>query len=62
MLIDLGDPRAFFTEEYLSKCSALLSFQVSSRECRNSYFGAVLGFRIVGFSVNHFILWLGTLF
>ncbi|KAF3551281.1 hypothetical protein DY000_02007412 [Brassica cretica] len=41
-------PRASLTE-YLSKYSALLSFQVSSRKCRSSHLDVVLALRVFGF-------------
>ena len=59
-MIDFGGPRASLAE-YLSKYSALLSFQVSLRKCRSSRLGVVCGSSGVWFSLSYFILILGDL-
>ncbi|KAF3598392.1 hypothetical protein F2Q69_00035838 [Brassica cretica] len=46
LVIDIGDPRAFLTE-YLSKYSALLSFQVSSRKFKSNGLGGVVVFELM---------------
>ena len=60
LVIDFRAPRASLTE-YLSKYSALLSFQVSSRKCRSSHLDVVLALRVFGFLQVYFILKLGDL-
>ena len=48
LVIDFGAPRASLIE-YLSKYSALLSFQVSSRKCRSNRLGVVMVFVLLDF-------------